>query len=89
MKNFYFAVTVELDRNESIFSDEKKEPSMGLLSYIVKASDCNNLVDHFGCIRGLKSVNIFESKKRAEECIDAWNESYKKNGTYFFQKVQN
>ena len=89
MKYFYFVVTVELDRNENIFSDGKKEPSMGRFSYVERASDSTNLVHHFGCIQGLKSVNIFETKKEAESRAEAWNESYKKNGTYYFQKVQN
>ena len=85
MKNFYMVVTVELDKNENIFSDEKKEPKMGLLSYVIKTNENQNLLGEL-CIRGLKTVNLFETKKRAEEHARFWNECYKKNGTYLYGK---
>lgn len=85
MKYFYMVVTVELDKNENIFTDEKKEPKMGLLSYVIKTNENQNLLGEL-CIRGLKTVNLFETKKRAEENARFWNECYKQNGTYFFSK---
>ena len=86
MKNFYMVVTVELDKNENIFSDEKKEPSMGLYSYVITANTSENLLSSFGCIRGLKSANIFETKTKAVQIADYWNECFKKNGTYLYSK---
>lgn len=86
MKYFYMVVTVELDKNENIFSDEKKEPKMGLLSYPITVNENQNLLCELEAIKGLKNVTMFATKKRAKEHADFWNECYKKNGNYYFSK---
>lgn len=86
MKNFYIVVTVELDKNKNIFPDEKKAPEMGLYSYPITVNDSENLVSVLDGIKGLKTANLFATKKKAQETADFWNDCYKKNGTYYFKK---
>lgn len=35
-------------------------------------------------IKGIKSANIYTSKKKAMEIAKFWNDCYKSNGTYMF-----
>ena len=86
MKNFYMVVTVELDKNENIFSDEKKAPEMGLHSFPITVNDSQNLVSVLDTIKGLKTANLFGTKKKAKEIAVFWNECYKKNGTHYLSK---
>jgi hypothetical protein len=69
MKNFYYVVMEEIDGKNC--------------AYVDKVSENTNI-----CGRWEASQFIFvqpcESKKRAEELADFWNESYKTNGTYLF-----
>lgn len=64
----------------------KGDPEESYVAFAVSASGCENLVwvlDHIG---GLVSANVCNSRKEAEEIARAWNETYKKNGTYFYNR---
>jgi len=50
---------------------------------VLKTSEMENLVSQL-TIMGVTSANIFETKKRANEVVDAWNKGYSANGKYLF-----
>lgn len=88
MKNFYIAVTVEQNKNMSIFNpDENKETNPGLYAYVIKINSSNNLKSALECIGGLVHANIFPTKKDAEHTVNYWNDCYKANGTYLFDSA--
>lgn len=65
--NFYYVVTDELN---------------GLYhSYVINAKGTENLVCVMEKLKGAKSVNAVSTKKEAERIADAWNKTYKENGT--------
>ena len=85
MKNFYIAVTVQQDRNETIFTKRiNSEPNIGYYAYVVKCSEQDNIKSILGMIGGLLYANIYPTKKKASEIPASWNDGYKANGTYFF-----
>ena len=58
-------------------------PEESYVAFAVSTSGCNNLVSLLDSIGGLVTANVCNSRKEAEEIARAWNETYKKNGTYF------
>lgn len=74
MKNFYFVVNVK-ENNK-------------LYACVIKATESDNLLSKFE-IKNISSVNIFPTKKRADEIAKFWNECYKKNGTHMFYGGEN
>lgn len=75
MKKYYLAVTVE------------EKPNL-YYSYVVDAPQNNNLCSVLERIPGLKCANIYGTRKQAKEITDFWNDCYKVNGTYLFQKKE-
>ena len=69
MKNFYLAVTIE--KNGKYYST------------IERVSTSDNVVS-FMQRKNYKYVNICESKKKAEDLAESWNDSYKATGIYLF-----
>lgn len=69
MKYFYFAVTVK--ENGKYYA------------YIVKMSSSDNVLSKLK-IKGILHANIYPTKKQAAAVVEAWNASYKSNGTYLF-----
>lgn len=61
-------------------------PEKSYVAFAVSASGCDNLVCVLDRIGGLVSANVCNSRKEAEEIARAWNETYKKNGTYFYDR---
>ena len=85
MKKFYLAVTVCQDKNESIFEQaENRGPEPGYYAYVIPVSESDNVKSRLETIGGLVHANICSTKKRADEIVNHWNESYKANGTYLF-----
>lgn len=85
MKYFYIAVTVQQDRNETIFTPrETDEINPGLYAYLIKCTESDNLKSVLERVGGLLHANIYHTKKRAAAVVEAWNASYKSNGTYLF-----
>ena len=70
MANFYIAVSVKQDRNETTFTERKNpEYNPGYYAFVIRCSENDNLLP---------------TKKRAEEVAQYWNDCYTANGTYFF-----
>ena len=85
MKNFYLAVTIEQDKNESIINERTPpEYSPGYYSYIVKCSESQNVKSVLDSIGGLLYANICPTKKQAAATVEYWNLMHKRNGTYLF-----
>ena len=59
-------------------------PEESYVAFAVSTSGCNDLVSLLDSIGGLVTANVCNSRKEAEEIARAWNETYKKNGTYFY-----
>lgn len=71
MKRFYIAVT------------EKCEG--GNYAYWISVTENDNVLTKLNNPRIIFG-NIFNTHKRAAEVAAAWNESYKANGTYLFDR---
>lgn len=85
MKYTYIAVTVKQDRNENIFTGRTSpEENPGFCSYVIKCSESDNIVSKLDAIGGLQHANIYQTKKRAAEVVNFWNECHKRNGQYLF-----
>ena len=61
-------------------------PEESYVAFAVSTSGCNDLVSFLDSIGGLVTANVCNSRKEAEEIARAWNETYKKNGTYFYDR---
>lgn len=67
--NFYLAITIE--------------PIEGkYYAYVERISDGDDLVWVINRINHVLHVNIMPTKKKANEVVDCWNNSYRRNGTY-------
>lgn len=85
MKNFYIAVTVEQDKNESIFTERtNRTPERGLYAYCIRCTENDNIKAVLERVGGLIHANICPTKKRAAEIVNHWNACYIANGTYLF-----
>jgi hypothetical protein len=71
MKNFYIAVTVE--ENGKYYS------------YIVKVAPSDNLLTKLA-IKGIKTANIYPTRKKAIEIVKEWRTQYRANGVYMFDE---
>jgi hypothetical protein len=69
MKSFYVAVQIE--------------ETGKYYAYAVKVSENDDLLSNLE-IKGIKTANLCETKKRAETIVKAWNAAYKANGNYLF-----
>lgn len=69
MKNTYIAVSVK-ENNKNY-------------AYIVAVSGSDNLLSKL-TIKGIEFANICETKKKAREIVEFWNECYRKNETYIY-----
>ena len=84
MTRFYIAVTVEQDKNENISPQERKEPQPGYYAYIIPVTESDNIKSVLERVGGLLHANIYNTKKKAAEVVQVWNDSYRANGTYLF-----
>lgn len=71
MSYTYFAVAIE--ENDKYYA------------YLVKCAESDNVCSKLK-IKGLTHTNVFKTKKKAAEAVTAWNEQYKANGSYLFDK---
>lgn len=84
-KYCYIAYTAERDRNATAFAERTNpEPDPGYYADVLRIGSNENLCSLLASIGGLKCANVFSSRKEAEAVAQMWNESYKRNGTYFF-----
>ena len=70
MKNYYIAVQIK--------EDDK------FYAYAVKVNTMDNLLSKLE-INNIVVANLCDTKKKAEELVNLWNESFKSNKTYLFQ----
>lgn len=83
MANFYLAIQIQGDRNES---NSAHDPDYGYYAYVLKVNENQNLVSELDAITGLVSANLCHTKKWAAELVNFWNARYKRNGTYLFDE---
>ena len=69
IKYFYLAITIEPIKGK-------------YFSYVLKTSDSINLASELNGINHLLDATLMPTKKKANEVVDCWNETYKKNGTF-------
>lgn len=87
MKHFYIAYCVECDLNAYPFTDHPTDDyKPGCYASYFCVSENDNLLAKLNSWYGIQYANICPTKKRAEEIVNIWNEGYKKNGTYLFDK---
>ena len=70
MKNYYIAVQIK--------EDDK------FYAYAVKVNTMDNLLSKLE-INNIEVANLCDTKKKAQELVSLWNESFKNNGTYLFE----
>ena len=70
MKNYYIAVQIK--------EDDK------FYAYAVKVNTMDNLLSKLE-INNIVVANLCDTKKKAEELVNLWNETFKNNKTYLFQ----
>ena len=88
MKKFYMAVTCCQNRNERIFSPRlSEEYNPGYYAFVHSIGQNDNLKTSLDRIGGLQAVRLCQTKKEAAQLANFWNDCYKRNGTYFFEKV--
>ena len=73
MKRMFISVTIE---------ENKK-----YYAYVIPVSSNDNLLSKLSN-ENILHANIYNTKKRAEEVVKMWNESYVKNGTYLFDEIK-
>ncbi|MBQ7039573.1 MAG: hypothetical protein IJN39_03290 [Clostridia bacterium] len=88
MRRFFIAVTVQQDRNDSIFTPKQEaEPNPGYYAYIIPVTESDNIKSVLERVGGLLHANIYHTKKKAAEVVQMWNDGYKNNGTYLFDST--
>ena len=70
----YFYIVVQVEENGKYYA------------YAVKVSESDNLLSKLK-IKNIVTANIFRTKKKAEEIVEAWNQMYKENGNYMFDET--
>lgn len=82
MKKFYYVVNVDYTGDKHYYKPGEDLNNKKYCCWVESATETTNMYNHFNIIGGLWAINIFPTKKRAEEVAAYWNECYKKNGTY-------
>ena len=72
MKNFYIAIQQKYNNNK-------------FFAYTIKVNSSDNLLSKLKN-SNIICANLCETKKKAEETVDLWNESFIENGTFLFEK---
>lgn len=70
MKNYYIAVQIKEDNK--------------LYAYAIKVNTMDNLLSKLE-VNNIVVANLCDTKKKAQELVSLWNESFKNNGTYLFE----
>ena len=55
-------------------------------AYAFHVSESDNLLSKLK-IKNIVTANIYRTKKRAVEVVEAWNLMYKENGNYMFDET--
>ena len=85
----YFVIMCDYTGTEPLFPERFTEEELQqylekprYFADVLRVSESDNILCKFESIGGLKAANIMPNKPRAEEIAAAWNDSFKKNGTY-------
>ena len=84
MRYFYLAVSVAGDKNESVFSPAPRSYVPGYYAYVVRCGESDNIKAVLDRIGGLRTANIYPSKRVAGEVVNLWNEGFKREGVYLY-----
>ena len=64
------------------------EENKGFYAFAVPITESDNVcfaIDRYNsATQTVMHANIFTTKKKTREVVEAWNEAYKRNGTYAF-----
>ena len=55
-------------------------------AYVIPVTESNNIKCVLDGIKGLQYANIFSTKRKAAAIAEMWNQSYKINNEYLFDK---
>lgn len=70
MKNYYIAAQIK--ENDKFYA------------YAIKVNTMDNLLSKLE-VNNIVVANLCDTKKKAQELVSLWNESFKNNGTYLFE----
>lgn len=84
MSKVWVACIIEQDKNYSIFEKTDLLEEIGYYCYCFGISESENLYKSLSIIGGLKTANVFTTKKRAREFVEKCNTDFRKNGTYLY-----
>ena len=70
MKNYYIAVQIKEDNK--------------FYAYAIKVNTSDNILSKLE-VNNIVVANLCDTKKKAQELVSLWNESFKNNGTYLFE----
>ena len=70
MKNHYIAVQIKEDNK--------------FYAYAIKVNTSDNILSKLE-VNNIVVANLCDTKKKAQELVSLWNESFKNNGTYLFE----
>lgn len=85
MKKYYFAAYADYTGRKEYYTREEWDAAptrKKFYAFVVSASEQDNLLSVFARYGGIVAANPCQTKKRAAEIVNFWNECYKKNGTY-------
>lgn len=81
----YFACNFDYTGDRNLFTGEQiNEGREAYFADVVAIGRYDNILTAFQHFGGIITANLMPSKKAAQELCDAWNETYKHNGTYAF-----
>lgn len=70
MKNYYIAAQIK--ENDKFYA------------YAIKVNTSDNILPKLE-VNNIVVANLCDTKKKAQELVSLWNESFKNNGTYLFE----
>lgn len=70
--------------NKNLFIVVSVSENGKMYAWAFKVAACQNLVDVLASIKNLVTANVCDTMKAAKETASAWNEAYKRNGSYLF-----
>ena len=82
MKRFYYVVSVDYTGDQHYYKPGEDLTGKKLCAFVESVTEQDNILPLLNRWGNVWAVNAFETKKRAEEVADYWNDCYKRNGTY-------